>query len=55
MQTLDANPNIECDCCETLQVTCFHTHQPNYYSDLHVMLYFLLNIAIQSHFQITIT
>ena len=35
----NANPKIEHDCHEMPQVTCLHTHQPKYYSNLDVMLF----------------
>ena len=35
------NPKNEHDCHETSQATCLHACQPNYYSNLHVTLYFV--------------
>ena len=41
MQTLERNPKSEPDVCETLWVTCLHAHQPSYYSNFCVTLYFV--------------
>ena len=35
------NPKNECDCCEMSLETYLYAHQPNYYSFLHVMLYYV--------------
>ena len=35
------NPKCKLDCPKTFQVTYWHAHQPNYYLNLHVTLYFV--------------
>ena len=37
----NTNPKNKHDYHDTSQATCLATHQPNYYSNLHVMLYFV--------------
>ena len=39
--TCNTNSKTECDCSEMSCETYLHTHQPNYYSSLHVTLYFV--------------